>query len=92
MHKFFGLMHSMLADNYTGYVTHPGDVFDAQWGRARFQDMMITLQWMYENYPENNTQILLDNMNTSTIKPSIGLLGIIRIRSSSKTWIPFRSI
>ena len=62
MHKFFGLMHSMLADNYTGYITHPGDVFDAQWGRARFQDMMITLQWMYENYPENNTQILLDNM------------------------------
>ena len=62
MHRFFGLMHSMLADNYTGYITHPGDVFDSQWGRARFQDMMITLQWMYENHPENNSQILLDNM------------------------------
>lgn len=62
MHKFFSLMHSMLANNYTGYITHPGDVFDSQWGRARFQDMMITLQWMYENHPENNTQILLDNM------------------------------
>ncbi|KAK5150391.1 hypothetical protein LTR04_006817 [Oleoguttula sp. CCFEE 6159] len=62
MHKFANLMHSMLADNYTGYLQKPGDDFDASWGRARSHDMIISLQWMYEHYPENNGQTLLDNM------------------------------
>lgn len=62
MHKFFGLMHNMLADNYTGYIFHQGDVSDPLWGRARDHDMIISLQWMYEHYPGNNSQILLDNM------------------------------
>ncbi|KAI9837340.1 MAG: hypothetical protein M1819_000414 [Sarea resinae] len=62
MHRFVELMHSMLANNYTGYVNQPGDVFDAQWGQARAHDMIISLQWMYENYPMNNSQLLLENM------------------------------
>ena len=62
MHKFVNLMNSMLADNYTGYIEKPGDLFDASWGRVRDHDMIISLQWLYENYPANNTQVLLENM------------------------------
>lgn len=43
----------MLLDNYRGYIF---------WGRARGHDMIMSLQWMYENYPRNNSQMLLDNM------------------------------
>jgi hypothetical protein len=63
MYRFVDLMHSMLANNYTGYIPQPGDVFDASWGQARDHDMMISLQWLYENYPANYSQTLLDNMN-----------------------------
>ena len=58
-------MHSMLSNNYTGYINHPGDKLDADddsWGRVRSQDMIITLQWLYEHYPGNQSQLLLDNM------------------------------
>jgi hypothetical protein len=51
--KFLNLMRSMLRDNYRGYT---------YWGRARGHDMIIVLQWMYENYPGNNTELLFDNM------------------------------
>ncbi|TKA55095.1 hypothetical protein B0A55_12718, partial [Friedmanniomyces simplex] len=43
-----------------------GDILSAgdyQWGQVRSQDMMITLQWLYEHYPGNQSQMLLDNMN-----------------------------
>ncbi|KAH0555906.1 hypothetical protein GP486_006149 [Trichoglossum hirsutum] len=53
MHKFLNLMRSMLRDNYRGYTF---------WGQARSHDMIIVLQWMYENYPGNNTEVLFDNM------------------------------
>lgn len=63
--KFTDLMHSMLADNYTGYLYHDGDKVsqdDTQWGRVRVQDMIITLQWLYEKHPPPNASVLLDNM------------------------------
>lgn len=66
LHRFTTLMHSMLADNYTGYIYHEGDQLDEgdfQWGRVRSQDMMITLQWLYEKHPGNQSQVLFDNMN-----------------------------
>ncbi|TKA55086.1 hypothetical protein B0A55_12888, partial [Friedmanniomyces simplex] len=43
-----------------------GDILSAgdyQWGQVRSQDMIITLQWLYEHYPGNQSQMLLDNMN-----------------------------
>lgn len=55
-------MNSMLANNYTGYIDMPGAQFDSSWGRARSHDMMISLQWLLENYPANNTQKLLETM------------------------------
>ena len=52
----------MLADNYTGYAAHPDDQYDPSWGRARDQDMIISLQWLFEKYPAGNSQILLESM------------------------------
>ncbi|KAK5695593.1 hypothetical protein LTR17_024557 [Elasticomyces elasticus] len=51
----------MLAQDYTGYLYHEGDKLSADddsWGR----DMMITLQWLYEYRPGNQSRVLLDNM------------------------------
>ncbi|KAK3614256.1 hypothetical protein LTR56_027374 [Elasticomyces elasticus] len=65
LHRFTQLMHDMLAQNYTGYLYHEGDKLSADddsWGRVRSQDMMITLQWLYEYHPGNQSQVLLDNM------------------------------
>lgn len=53
MYSFVVLMQSMLIEN-TG--------FDQFWGRVRYQDMLISLQWLYENYPEGNEQMLLETM------------------------------
>ncbi|KAF2185824.1 hypothetical protein K469DRAFT_664808 [Zopfia rhizophila CBS 207.26] len=63
--RFSGLMNSMLRDNYTGYHYHDGDQVgkgDEQWGRVRVQDMLITLQWLYETHPTGNLTQLMENM------------------------------
>lgn len=52
MYKFLRLMHDMLLRNI-GY--------NQFWGRVRYQDMLIALQWLYENISGNN-EILLQNM------------------------------
>ncbi|KAK4695808.1 hypothetical protein P7C71_g2015, partial [Lecanoromycetidae sp. Uapishka_2] len=53
MYTFIDLMHSMLIDK-TGY--------EQIWGRVRYPDMLISLQWLYEYYPEGHQQILLETM------------------------------
>ena len=53
IYKFVNLMHSMLIN---------GKGLKYIWGRVRYQDMIITLQWLYENYPEDNAQILIETM------------------------------
>lgn len=63
MHRFVDLMHSMLSNNHQGFVWHPGDLFDEQWGRSRAADMILALQWLYERYPEGNEQKLYDCMH-----------------------------
>lgn len=54
LYKFITLMHQMLVQN-TGY--------EQFWGRVRYPDMIIVLQWLYEKHPGNNTDILLDTMS-----------------------------
>ena len=54
MYSFINLMHSMLVDNVG---------LDQIWGRIRYQDMLITLQWLYENHPEGNEQLLVETMH-----------------------------
>ncbi|KAL9113154.1 MAG: hypothetical protein Q9227_002766 [Pyrenula ochraceoflavens] len=70
-YRFLPLMHSMLQANYTGYVLHPGDNFDEQWGRARAADMVAALQWFYARdapgvggpfRPENASTLIWDCM------------------------------
>ena len=53
MYSFVNIMNTMLIDNVG---------FDQIWGRVRYQDMLISLQWLYENYPEGNEQLLLETM------------------------------
>lgn len=65
LQKFVPLMNSMLKDNYTGYWYQQGDVLnegDTWWGRVRSQDMMITLQWLYDYHPADQRPMLLENM------------------------------
>jgi hypothetical protein len=65
MQRFVTLMNTMLKDNGRGYLPHQGEVlnpFDHLWGRVRVCDMMISLMWMYEKYPSNQSQILTENL------------------------------
>lgn len=63
MHRFVNLMHSMLSNDYQGYVWHPGDDYDEQWGRSRAADMVLALQWLYEKHPEGNERNISECMN-----------------------------
>lgn len=65
MYKYNDLVHSMLKNNYTGYLYHEGDELDEgdyQWGRNRVQDMMVSLQWLFENYPGNSSIAIMENL------------------------------
>ena len=53
MYSFINLMNSMLIEN-TG--------FEQIWGQVRYPDMLISLQWLYEQYPQGNEQLLLETM------------------------------
>ncbi|KAF2215515.1 hypothetical protein CERZMDRAFT_36075 [Cercospora zeae-maydis SCOH1-5] len=68
LHAFVPLMNSMLKDDFAGYYPEKdrktcsiGNC-GSNWGRIRMQDCMITLQWLYEYHPGNQSQMLLDNM------------------------------
>jgi Beta-L-arabinofuranosidase, GH127 len=66
MNRFVTLMNSMLHNNGSGYLPQQGDLLspdDHIWGRVRVCDMLVSLQWLYENAPANNSKILLDNMS-----------------------------
>lgn len=54
LYRFVSLMHTMLAKNI-GYQQF--------WGRVRYPDMIITLQWLYEKHPGNSTNRLLETMS-----------------------------
>jgi hypothetical protein len=60
LHRYVNLMHSMLADNYSGYIDGPGQ--DSLWPRARAHDMMISLEWLIEHDPRNDTDILYESL------------------------------
>lgn len=53
MYKFVDLMLSLLRN---------GQGLAEIWGRARYADMIISLQWLYENYPEAKASDLLETM------------------------------
>lgn len=53
MYKFIVLMHDMLVND---------EGLDEIWGRVRYPDMLICLQWLYEHHPRGNKKILLETM------------------------------
>ncbi|KAL4887822.1 hypothetical protein BDV59DRAFT_211808 [Aspergillus ambiguus] len=65
MHKFAILAHSMLKDNFTGLIENKtlGDSFDPYgFGLSRTHELPMSLQWLYENYPRNNSEIIWETM------------------------------
>ena len=53
LHRFVARMHTILI-NGRGFLDF--------WGTVRYGDMIIPLQWLYENYPQDNAELLLDTM------------------------------
>lgn len=65
MHRFVTLVHSMLQNNYTGLIENKtlGDDFDPYgFGLSRTHELPISLMWLYENYPRNNSQTIWETM------------------------------
>ena len=70
MHRFNGLMNSMLKDNGTGVIYHDGDTLtpdDYIWFRSRTEDMIVSLQWLLDNHPG-------DQQQAQTLKENIDLI------------------
>ncbi|KAI1142865.1 hypothetical protein F5Y05DRAFT_366465 [Hypoxylon sp. FL0543] len=63
MHRYIPLAHSMLKDNFTGLIEKPGEDYDGDgFGAMRAHEMHIPLQWLYENHPRNNSQLIWETM------------------------------
>ncbi|KAH8154047.1 uncharacterized protein LAJ45_01814 [Morchella importuna] len=63
MHKFTVLAHDMLASNFTGLIQQSGDNFDPwRFGLARTHELVMSLQWLYENYPRGQEQVIWETM------------------------------
>ncbi|KAF8172706.1 hypothetical protein BJ912DRAFT_99531 [Pholiota molesta] len=52
LHKFVALANSMI---------HAGQGLE-EWTETRWEDFVITLQWLYDYYPEGNEDLLIDTM------------------------------
>ncbi|KKY14018.1 hypothetical protein UCRPC4_g06879 [Phaeomoniella chlamydospora] len=63
IHKFVDLAHSMLKANFTGLIQQSGDDFDPYgFGLSRTHELPVSLQWLYERYPCNKTEIIWETM------------------------------
>ena len=65
LYRFNGLMHTMLKANGTGMIYHDGDQVSADdyvWFRSRSSDMVVSLQWLLDHHPGNQSDILEDNI------------------------------
>jgi hypothetical protein len=65
MPNFNTLMNTMLKNNGTGIVPQADDVLDPGsyfWFMSRTHEMILSLQWLYDYYPNGQEQVLLDNM------------------------------
>ncbi|KAL3476611.1 hypothetical protein BJX99DRAFT_258361 [Aspergillus californicus] len=65
MHRFTNLAHSMLQNNFTGLLqnTDEGDNFDPfGFGVSRTHELPLALQWLYENHPRGNRDVIWETM------------------------------
>ncbi|KAH8423913.1 uncharacterized protein LDX57_001665 [Aspergillus melleus] len=83
MHRYVRIAHSMLQNNFTGLIQHPGDTFDASgFGAGRTHELHIPLQWLYEKYPRNNSRLLWETMD-------LMIAGGIKAEADWRTfWVP----
>lgn len=61
LQKFMTLTNTMLNDDGYGFTTCNADIA-CYWGQTRIADMMITIQWLLENYPSDQDDLLWENM------------------------------
>ena len=59
--KYMNLTNSMLHDNGTGFTDCASDL-DCSWGQARIHDQIMTIQWMLDNHPSDQDDLLWDTM------------------------------
>lgn len=53
----------MLKNNFTGLIQQEGqDIDNDGFGPMRAHEMHIPLQWLYENHPRNNSQLIWETM------------------------------
>lgn len=65
MHRFTALIHSMLQNNFTGLLQDvaEGDEFDPYgFGVSRTHELPLALQWLYENHPRGNQEVIWETM------------------------------
>ncbi|KAI2782363.1 hypothetical protein F4815DRAFT_492159 [Daldinia loculata] len=63
MHRYVQIAHSMLKDGFSGLIQKDGQDFDGDgFGAMRAHEMHIPLQWLYEQHPRNNSQIIWETM------------------------------
>jgi hypothetical protein len=82
MHKFVALAHSMLQDNFTGLIQNKtlGDNFDPWgFGLSRTHELPLALQWLYENHPRGNEELIWETME----------LMFVGGRKGSRDWTTF---
>ncbi|ETS87454.1 hypothetical protein PFICI_01282 [Pestalotiopsis fici W106-1] len=66
MHKFVTLTHSMLQNNFTGLIQQKSleDDFDPfGYGLSRTHELPISLMWLYEHHPGNQSAIILETID-----------------------------
>lgn len=63
IHRYIQIAHSMLKNNFTGLIEKEGEDYDGDgFGAMRAHEMHIPLQWLYENHPRNNSQLIWETM------------------------------
>ncbi|KAI6914787.1 hypothetical protein KC318_g461 [Hortaea werneckii] len=63
MHSYVKLTHRMLSNNFTGFLPHADDTFDPyRFGVSRAHEYSLSLQWLYENHPRNQSDTIWEVM------------------------------
>ncbi|KAJ8080065.1 hypothetical protein PM082_016892 [Marasmius tenuissimus] len=60
MHRFITIVHQMWKDGTQGDPSLPGEEFKYQ--HVRWEELVYSLQWLYDNYPNGQESMLLETM------------------------------